>query len=174
MNIVDFLADRTAAARGRLTPERFYPLLLAVLVLAGLAVFLLPGIPGGNDLYYHFSRLYAMCEDFRLGEIPAMINHEALSRYGYATGLFYPDAFLYPCVLLMLCGMGIVAAYKCFVAAWMLFTAFGAYHCARRLSATPFGNGHQTRNGGTPRCPFPGSKAARRPLSARSSARPRA
>ena len=139
MNIVDFLADRTAAARGRLTPERFYPLLLAVLVLAGLAVFLLPGIPGGNDLYYHFSRLYAMCEDFRLGEIPAMINHEALSRYGYATGLFYPDAFLYPCVLLMLCGMGIVAAYKCFVAAWMLFTAFGAYHCARRLSATPFG-----------------------------------
>lgn len=139
MNPVDFLADRVAAARGRLTPERFYPLLLAALVLSGLAVFLLPGIPSGNDLYYHFTRLYTMCQDFRLGEIPAMINHEALSNYGYATGLFYPDVFLYPCALLVLCGMGIVAAYKCFIAVWMLLTAFSAYFCARKLSATPFG-----------------------------------
>jgi hypothetical protein len=139
MNPVDFLADRVAAARGRLTPGRFYPLLLAALVLSGLAVFLVPGIPSGNDLYYHFTRLYTMCQDFRLGEIPAMVNHEALSNYGYATGLFYPDVFLYPCALLVLCGMGIVAAYKCFVAAWMLLTAFSAYFCARKLSATPFG-----------------------------------
>lgn len=139
MNIVDSLADRVAAARERLTSERFYPLLLAALVLAGLAPFLLPGIPNGNDLYYHFTRLYTMCNDFRLGEIPAMVNHEAIANYGYATGLFYPDVFLYPCVLLMFCGLGIVAAYKCFVAAWMLLTAFSAYFCARKLSATPFG-----------------------------------
>lgn len=139
MNPVDFLAARLAAVRARLTPERFYPLLLAVCVLLGLAVFLLPGIPGGNDLYYHFTRIHTMVRDFRLGEIPAMVNHEALANYGYATGLFYPDLFLYPCALLVLCGMGIVAAYKCFVAAWMLFTAFGAYACARRLSASPFG-----------------------------------
>ena len=139
MNLVDFLDARVAAARNRLTLERFYPLLLAALVLSGLAVFLMPGIPSGNDLYYHFTRLYTMCQDFRLGEIPAMINHEALSNYGYATGLFYPDVFLYPCALLMLCGMGIVAAYKCFIAAWMLLTAFSAYFCARKLSANPFG-----------------------------------
>ena len=139
MNLVDFLDARVAAARNRLTLERFYPLLLAALVLSGLAVFLMPGIPSGNDLYYHFTRLYTMCQDFRLGEIPAMINHEALSNYGYATGLFYPDVFLYPCALLMLCGMGIVAAYKCFIAAWMLLTAFSAYFCARKLSAKPFG-----------------------------------
>ena len=139
MNPVDFLADRLAAVRARLTPERFYPLLLAILVLAGLFVFLMPGIPSGNDLYYHFTRIYTMCQDFRLGEIPAMVNHEAISNYGYATGLFYPDLFLYPCALLVLCGMGIVAAYKCFVAVWMLLTAFSAWFCARKLSATPFG-----------------------------------
>lgn len=139
MNLVDSFADRVAAVRNRLTPGRFYPLLLAVLVLSGLAVFLLPGIPGGNDMYYHFTRIHTMCTDFRLGEIPAMVNHEALEGYGYATGLFYPDIFLYPCALLVLCGMGIVAAYKCFIAAWMLLTAFSAYFCARRLSATHFG-----------------------------------
>ena len=82
MNLVDSLADRVAAVRDRLTPGRFYPLLLAVLVLAGVAVFLLPGIPGGNDMYYHFTRIHTMCTDFRLGEIPAMVKHEALEGYG--------------------------------------------------------------------------------------------
>ncbi|MBR4252190.1 MAG: hypothetical protein IKQ15_07835 [Kiritimatiellae bacterium] len=139
MNPVDFLADRVAALRDRLAPERFYPFLLAVLVLSGLAVFLLPGIPSGNDLYYHFSRIDTICQDLRLGEFPAMVNHGALAGYGYGTALFYPDLFLYPCALLVLCGMGIVAAYKCFIAVWMLLTALSAYHCARRLSATPFG-----------------------------------
>ncbi|MBR4190133.1 MAG: hypothetical protein IKQ55_09265 [Kiritimatiellae bacterium] len=139
MNPVDFLEARVAAVRARLTPGRFYPLLLAALVLAGLAVFLLPGIASGNDMYYHFTRIHTMCQDFRLGEIPAMVNHGAISNYGYATGLFYPDVFLYPWAFLVLCGMGIVAAYKCFVAAWMLLTAFSAYFCARKLSATHFG-----------------------------------
>jgi hypothetical protein len=139
MNLVDFISSRTEALQKRLTPRRFYPLLLGILTALGLACFLMPGLPNGHDLYYHFSRLHAMEVNFRLWEIPSMINHEALVGYGYATGLFYSDLFLYPCVFLMLCGMGIVAAYKCLIFAWMLFIAYSAYFCARKLSASPFG-----------------------------------
>ncbi len=77
--------------------------------------------------------------NLRLGEFPSMVNHEALAGYGYATGLFYSDLFLYPCQLLMLCGVGILTAYKCLIFVWTLFIAFSAYTCARKLSVSPFG-----------------------------------
>lgn len=139
MNIVDRISASVEHWQDRLSPRRFYPLLLGVIVLIGLLPLLMPGIPGGHDMYYHFSRLHSMCVNFRLGEIPSMINHEAIADYGYASGLFYPDLFLYPSALLMLCGMGIVAAYKIMIVAVMFATAFSMYFCARKLSASYFG-----------------------------------
>ena len=139
MNLVDFVSSRTKAFYERMTPGKFYPILLGILTVFGLACLIMPGLPNGHDLYYHLSRLYAMDVNIRLGEIPSMINHEALNGYGYATGLFYSDVFLYPCELLLLCGMGFIAAYKCFVFVWTLFIAFSAYFCARKLSASHFG-----------------------------------
>ena len=139
MNIVNWTSARFDSVRERFGESRFYPLLLCALLAAGLLPLLMPGLPGGHDLYYHLSRLYAMDVNFGLGEFPSMINHEALAGYGYATGLFYPDFFLYPAALLMKCGVGIVAAYKCLVVLCVAATASGAYFCARRLSATCFG-----------------------------------
>ncbi len=139
MNIVDFTLAKFNSAYDALTPRRFYPLFLAILIILGLSVFLFPGIPNGHDLYYHFTRLHTMTSAFRHGEIPAMINHEAIGNYGYATGLFYPDLFLYPAALLMLCGLGIVASYKCLIVLLMLSIAFSAYYCAKKLSASYFG-----------------------------------
>ena len=139
MNVPDWTTARFDSLRERFGESRFYPLLLGALLIVGLLPLLMPGLPGGHDLYYHLSRLHAMDVNFRLGEFPSMINHEALAGYGYATGLFYPDFFLYPAALLMKCGLGIVAAYKFLVVLCVAATAFGAYFCARRLSATCFG-----------------------------------
>ena len=139
MNIVDWTSRRFDSLRERLGDSRFYASLLGALVVVGLLPLLMPGLPDGHDLYYHLSRLHAMDVNFRLGEFPSMINHEALAGYGYATGLFYPDLFLYPAVLLMKCGLGIIAAYKCVIAAGVFAVAFSAYACARKLGATGFG-----------------------------------
>ena len=139
MNIVDFTITKFNSIYDRLTPKRFYPLLLGILVILGLFVFVIPGIPNGHDLYYHSTRLHTMVYNIKHAEFPAMINHAAIGNYGYATGLFYPDLFLYPTALLMLCGIGIVAAYKCFVILWMLIIAFSAYYCAKKLSHSYFG-----------------------------------
>ena len=139
MNIVGWTSGRFDSLRERLGEPCFYTSLLGVLVIMGLLPLLMPGLPYGHDLYYHLSRLHAMDVNFRLGEFPSMINHEALAGYGYATGLFYPDFFLYPAVLLMKCGLGIVAAYKCLMALGVFAVAYSAYFCARKLSATCFG-----------------------------------
>ena len=139
MNIVDWAARRLDSLRERLGESRFYMSLLGALAIVGLLPLLMPGLPDGHDLYYHLSRLYAMDVNSRLGEFPSMINHEALAGYGYATGLFYPDLFLYPALLLVKCGLGVVAAYKCLIAAGVLAVAFSAYFCARRLSSSCFG-----------------------------------
>lgn len=139
MNIVNWTTSRFDSLRTRFGEQRFYPILLGMLVLLGLIPLLMPGLPNGHDLYYHLSRLHAMDVNFGLGEFPSMINHEALVGYGYASGLFYPDFFLYPAALLMKCGLGIIAAYKCLLVLCVAATAFGAYFCARMLSATCFG-----------------------------------
>ena len=128
MNIVDWAAKRSDAIRERFGAERFYPFLLLLLVLVGLLPLVMPGLPSGHDLYYHLSRLHAMDVNFSLGEFPSMINHEALAGYGYASGLFYPDFFLYPALLLMKCGFGIVAAYKFLV----VLCALAVAACALR------------------------------------------
>ena len=139
MNIIDTTNDLFDDLRKRLTAARFYPMLLGLLVLVGLLPLLMPGLPNGHDLYYHLSRLHAMDINLRLGEFPSMVNHEALGGYGYATGLFYPDFFLYPALLLMLCGIGIATAYKCLIVIVVLAIAFSAYYCARKLSASCLG-----------------------------------
>ena len=130
MNIVDFTTSKFNSIYDGMPPKYFYPLLLCILIILGLIFLLIPGIPNGHDLYYHFTRLNTMFYNLKHSEIPSMINHAALSNYGYATGLFYPDLFLYPTVLLMFCGLGIVAAYKCFILLWMLIIGFSAYYCA--------------------------------------------
>ena len=138
-NMIDTLIAKINGIYDRLTPKRFYPLLLLLLIVAGLFVLVMPGMPSGHDLYYHMTRLDSMTSALRHGEIPSMINHRAIGNYGYATGLFYPDLFLYPAAVLMLCGMNIVTAYKCLVFFWMIFVAAGTYHCAYRLVKSHFG-----------------------------------
>lgn len=138
MNIVSVLASYHDRLLERLSPARFYPLLLAVLCVAGLLPLLMPGLPLGHDMYYHFSRLHAMCEGLRHGVFPVMINASALQGYGYASGLFYPDFFLYPVALLGVCGMSLVNAYKVFLIVLVLANAFSAYAVAWKIGRDHF------------------------------------
>lgn len=138
MNIVTIVAACNDRLLQRLGSSRFYPILLAVLCLVGLVPLLLPGLPMGHDMYYHFSRLHAMCEGLRSGVFPVMINASALQGYGYASGLFYPDFFLYPVALLGVAGLSLVNAYKMFIVALVLANAFSAYVVAWKIGKDHF------------------------------------
>lgn len=141
MNIIDFTTRYFNNLCVRLTPRKFYPLLLIFLIFIGLTPLLIPGIPysGHHDLNYHFNRLHAMYVNFNIGEFPSMINHEAKQGYGYGTGLFYPNIFLYPAVLVMKCGFSMVFAYKLLIIATVYATAISAYYCAWKISHNHFG-----------------------------------
>ena len=105
MDLLQPLENLAASARERLGEARFYHVLLGLLVLVGFLPLLIPGIPEGHDIYYHFSRLEAMTNGLRHGIFPVLINAKALGGYGYASGLFYPDLLLYPVALLALTGI---------------------------------------------------------------------
>ena len=140
MNIIDFSTKQFDTLYLRLTHRKFYPLLLFILIFIGLTPLLIPGIPnpGYQDLHYHLSRLHTMDVNFSVGEIPSMINHEAKNGYGYGTGLFYPDLFLYIPVLAMKCGFNIIAAYKLFIIISVYAAAISAYYCTLKISHDHF------------------------------------
>lgn len=139
MDLLRPLESLAVFAKERLGAARFYHVLLGLLVLAGFLPLLIPGIPQGHDLYYHFSRLEAMATGLRQGVFPIMINAGALDGYGYASGLFYPDFFFYPVALLALTGIGAVVAYKVFLVAVGLACAYSAQYAVWRISGSRFG-----------------------------------
>jgi|GEM_PF-1804751 len=138
MNIINWVENGFERLSGKYKPGLFYPVLLGILITLGFSVLLIPGIPDGHDLYYHLSRLQAMVDGARNGVFPVMLNHSAMNGYGYASGLFYPDIFLNIIVLLSLCGIKLIAAYKIFLFIWGLFTAYSAYYAGKRISGNAF------------------------------------
>ena len=140
MNIVDFITEKNDSLYQRLTPGKFFPLLFICLIFIGLTPLLIPGIPysGYHDLTYHLSRLHAMDVNLSVGEFPSVINHELKNGYGYGTGLFYPNVFLYPAVFVMKCGFSIITAYKLLIAVTVCAAALSAYYCAWKISQNHF------------------------------------
>ncbi|HQL87111.1 MAG: hypothetical protein GX574_11280 [Lentisphaerae bacterium] len=139
MDLLQPLENLAVSAQKRLGEVRFYSMLLGLLVLVGFLPLLIPGIPKGHDIYYHFSRLEAMTNGLRHGIFPVLINAKALGGYGYASGLFYPDLLLYPVGLLALTGIGTVAAYKIFLVAVGLACAYSAQYVVWRIGGSRFG-----------------------------------
>jgi hypothetical protein len=139
MDLLRPLERVATSAKERLGEARFYHGLLGLLVLAGFLPLLIPGIPQGHDLYYHFSRLEAMVSGLRHGVFPVLINADALGGYGYASGLFYPDFLLYPVALLALSGVGTVVAYKVLLVAVGLASAYSAQYAVWRIGGSRFG-----------------------------------
>jgi len=115
-------------------PARLYPILLGALVLLGFLPLLFPGLPHGHDSYYHLSRIATVGENIRHGVLLPFINYDALDGYGYGSGLFYPDLFLYPFGLLAATGLSVVFIYKLFLFVWGVLTAYSMYWVAKRIS----------------------------------------
>lgn len=111
-----------------------YPLLLGILILFGFTPLLYPGIPIGHDCGFHLSRLYSLSQGIANGVWPAWINDSAIGHFGYGTGFFYSDLYLYPSALLIACGLPIVTAYKLFLLIWGILTAYSMYYVAEQIS----------------------------------------
>lgn len=120
-----------AARRGR-------PQAAVVATLIGLA--LLASYPlftdfltVGMDQEFHLRRIEGLFGALQSGQWPARISTQHFGGKGYATGVMYPELFLYFPAALRLAGASILFSWKALLFAINLGTAFSAYFCGRRL-----------------------------------------
>ena len=91
------------------------------------------GIPEGLDTDFHAVRIWGIAQSLRDGYFPAKVQSGLQNGYGYATGIFYGDVFLYFPALLYLGGLTIAETYSIFVFGMNLLTLFIAYYSFNRI-----------------------------------------
>ena len=132
-------------ARYRARMERFAdPLtekttLFILLVSLSVSVPLLnSGFPQSTDLIFHLMRIEGIKESLISGYLPARIYEYTLSGYGYGSGFFYPDLFLYFPAILRLLGFQILTAYKIFTVLCNFFSMLSMYLYVSRIARSRF------------------------------------
>src|SRR5699024_9893493 len=87
----------------------------------------------GMDQEFHLRRIEGLFGALQSGQWPARISTQHFGGKGYATGVMYPELFLYFPAALRLAGASILFSWKALLFAINLGTAFSAYFCGRRL-----------------------------------------
>lgn len=87
----------------------------------------------GDDLLFHLNRIEAISESLLEGQFPNRISHFWNEGYGYASAVFYGEAFLYVPALLRIMGFSVQGAYKFYVVMVNLATISIAFFCFRRI-----------------------------------------
>lgn len=136
VSTIELLWNRVISKWGE---PRFFPFLLIILGTIGLTPLLYPGMPEGHDLQFHLTRIAGISEGLSSGVFPVRIDYSLLDGYGYGTGLFYPDFFLYIPSLFVLIGFSVITAYKLFVFLWWFFAAFSMYYALLKIEKNYFG-----------------------------------
>lgn len=72
------------------------------------------GIQGGSDFPYHMARIETLAHDLNFSQFPVKIHAELANDYGYGTGFFYCNFWLYIPALLIKFGCSLTVAYKIF------------------------------------------------------------
>lgn len=92
---------------------------------------LLHYLMNGQDLEFHLLRVEGIAEALSNGDFPVRIHPNFMGGYGYPTGIYYPEIFLYFPAVLHLLGAPLMDAYKCFLLMENIMTATVAWYSAK-------------------------------------------
>ncbi len=81
----------------------------------------------GNDMMFHLFRIEGIAEGLKAGQFPVRIMPQWWNEYGYGASMFYGDVLLYFPAILLLLNYKLQTAFKCYIAAINLLTAWIAY-----------------------------------------------
>ena len=96
------------------------------------------GFPQSTDLIFHLMRIEGIKESLVSGYLPARIYEYTLNGYGYGSGFFYPDLFLYIPAILRVLGFHILTAYKLFTLLCNFFSMLSMYLFVSRVAKSRF------------------------------------
>ncbi|WP_207696406.1 hypothetical protein DOK67_0000782 [Enterococcus sp. DIV0212c] len=91
----------------------------------------------GDDLGFHLGRIEGVTRAFLKGDYFPRINYFLTGGMGYATGIFYPEIFLYPAALLRVAGLSLIHSYIIYVFLINFLTFVIAYHSFNYLKHAP-------------------------------------
>ena len=109
-------------------------------------------LQGKDDLSYHLNRILSIADGLKGGQFPVKVYPDALSGYGYASPLFYPDLFLYLPAFLTLIGVPLGISYAVLIGLVLFASGLFYYLFAKKIfsergalfAATLFMGGHYT------------------------------
>lgn len=116
----------------------FFVFLLLVTVISVLPIFF-SGLPYGGDLDFHLHRIDAISYILKNGYIGYPIYSNYLNNYGYASGLFYPDLFLYIPAFLNYIGFSLFFSYKVFIFIVKFLSLVSIYFCVKAINGKKSG-----------------------------------
>lgn len=87
----------------------------------------------GDDWQYHLSRIQNIADCLSVGIFPAKIHITSLNGYGYGSGLFYPNLFLYFPAILRVLGLTLSASYKIFLIVVVTFIIISSYFSTKYI-----------------------------------------
>lgn len=98
--------------------------------------YLKPGVFGDldSDAAYHLSRIESLAETLRNHVFPVKVHSSLCYGYGYGTGFFYSNCFLYLPAILIILGFDLGTAYKIFLLLIMIITYITGFYSTWKLT----------------------------------------
>lgn len=93
----------------------------------------------GLDSGYHLARIESLADMLRSGIFPVKLHSSLCYGYGYGTGFFYPNFFLYFPAILVALGADLGIAAKLLFLASMIGTFLSGYYCTWKLTRNVYG-----------------------------------
>ena len=90
----------------------------------------------GHDSRFHLDRIEGIKEGLLSGQFPVSIYPLINSGYGYATPLFYGDAFLYIPAVMRLMGFTLQFSFKAFIFMINAFSVIAFYFCVKKITCS--------------------------------------
>ena len=75
----------------------------------------------GDDYEYHLARIQSISDSLKAGIFPVKVHTMLGASYGYGSGLFYPNLFLYVPAMLEIIGLNLIISYKIFIILMLIF-----------------------------------------------------
>ena len=109
----------------------FFFIFITIFVSAG---FFGTGIYYGHDANFHLIRIESVARSIEAGDFFAPIHYFYMDGYGYGTGLFYSNMFVYFPALLRVIGLGLVDAFRVTMIVATFLTLYTMYYFVKTLT----------------------------------------